>query len=98
MTRLLSDAEVAEALRALPDWTLAEGDAPAITATYELVDFVAALDFVSRVGAEAEQMNHHPDIDIRYTKVVCTLSTHDAGGITQNDLTLAGTIEGLAAG
>ena len=44
----------------------------------------------------AEDVNHHPDIDIRYTKIICTLSTHDAGGITQNDLSLAATIESLA--
>jgi len=42
-------------------------------------------------------MNHHPDIDIRYTKVTCALSTHDAGGITEKDLELAGEIEKLAA-
>jgi 4a-hydroxytetrahydrobiopterin dehydratase len=96
MTRLLSDAEVAEALRALPDWTLAEGDAPAITATYELVDFVAALDFVSRVGAEAEQMNHHPDIDIRWNKVTLVNSTHSEGGLTQLDIQLAHRITEIA--
>jgi 4a-hydroxytetrahydrobiopterin dehydratase len=43
-------------------------------------------------------MDHHPDIDIRYTKVTCTLSTHDAGGITESDLSLAGTIETLVTG
>jgi 4a-hydroxytetrahydrobiopterin dehydratase len=43
-------------------------------------------------------VNHHPDIDIRYTKIICSLSTHDAGGITQNDLSLASTIETLAEG
>ena len=45
------------------------------------------------IGFFAEQANHHPDLDIRYTKVTMTLSTHDAGGITQNDLDLAQRIE-----
>jgi len=42
-------------------------------------------------------MNHHPDIDIRYTKITCALSTHDAGGITERDLELAREIEQVAA-
>jgi 4a-hydroxytetrahydrobiopterin dehydratase len=42
-------------------------------------------------------MNHHPDLDIRYTKVSCTLSTHSAGGITQKDLDLAGQIERIGS-
>jgi 4a-hydroxytetrahydrobiopterin dehydratase len=96
MSRLLSETEVAEALRALPDWELAEGDASAITATYELVDFVAALDFVTRLGAEAEQMNHHPDIDIRWNKVTLVNSTHSEGGLTQLDIELAHRISGIA--
>jgi 4a-hydroxytetrahydrobiopterin dehydratase len=94
--RLLSEAEVAEALRALPDWKLAEGGVPAITATYELIDFVAAIDFVSRAGAEAEQMNHHPDIDIRWNTVTMVNSTHSEGGLTQLDIELAHRISGIA--
>jgi 4a-hydroxytetrahydrobiopterin dehydratase len=97
MSRLLTDAEVTEALRALPDWKLVEGgEPPAITATYELVDFVAALDFVTRAGAEAEQMNHHPDIDIRWNKVTLVNSTHSEGGLTQLDIELAHRISGIA--
>ena len=96
MSRLLTDAEVAEALRALPDWKRVEGDVSAITATYELVDFVAALDFVNRAGAEAEQMNHHPDIDIRWNQVTLVLSTHSEGGLTQLDIELAHRISGLS--
>ena len=49
--------------------------------------------FVRRIGAVADEMNHHPDIDIRYTKVTVVLSTHSAGGITQLDLNLATSIE-----
>ena len=49
--------------------------------------------FVNRVADAAESANHHPDIDIRYAKVTLTLSTHDAGGITQNDVDLAKAID-----
>ena len=51
------------------------------------------MEFVNRVAELAEKANHHPDIDIRYSKVTLTLSTHDAGGITQNDIDLAKAID-----
>ena len=44
------------------------------------------MDFVNQVGQAAESVNHHPDIDIRYDKVTLTLTTHDSGGLTQNDI------------
>jgi 4a-hydroxytetrahydrobiopterin dehydratase len=52
-----------------------------------------SIDFVNRVATLAESANHHPDIDIRYSKVTLTLSTHDAGGITSNDVNLARAID-----
>jgi len=51
------------------------------------------IDFVTAVARAAETADHHPDIDIRYTKIICTLSTHSAGGITQKDLDMARQIE-----
>jgi 4a-hydroxytetrahydrobiopterin dehydratase len=89
MSQLLTDSEVSQQLESLPNWRRAEGEEPAITAEYELTDFVAALDFVNRVGHEAELMNHHPDIDIRWNKVTLALSTHSEGGLTHNDIELA---------
>ena len=89
MSQLLTDSEVSQQLEGLPNWRRAEGEEPAITAEYELTDFVAALDFVNRVGHEAELMNHHPDIDIRWNKVTLVLSTHSEGGLTPNDIELA---------
>jgi 4a-hydroxytetrahydrobiopterin dehydratase len=93
MPQRLSDLEIQRALGSLPGWAR-RGDV--LTKSYTFPTFALGIEFVGRVARAADEMNHHPDIDIRYTKVVCTLSTHDAGGITQNDLTLAGTIEGLA--
>ena len=89
MSQLLTESEVSEQLAGLPNWRRADSDEPAITATYELTDFVAALDFVNRVGHEAELMNHHPDIDIRWNKVTLVLSTHSQGGLTHLDIELA---------
>ena len=48
-----------------------------------------SIAFVHRIAKRAQKMNHHPDIDIRYDKVTLTLTTHDAGGLTENDFTLA---------
>jgi 4a-hydroxytetrahydrobiopterin dehydratase len=88
MSELLSAAEVAARLKRLPDWSSAETGA-ALTRTFKFDDFKAALSFVNRVGDEAEQLDHHPDIDIRWNKVALTLSTHSAGGLTERDFTLA---------
>ena len=90
MRELLSDIVIHRGLASLPGWSR-KGDA--ITKSYQFKTFPAASSFVTRVAEAAETADHHPDIDIRYTKVTCTLSTHDADGITQNDLDLAAEIE-----
>ncbi len=94
MSTLLSGDEISARLEDLPHWKQTD-DEPAITATYELTDFAAALAFVNQVGAHAELINHHPDIDIRWNKVTLTLSTHSAGGLTDADFTLAHRISEL---
>jgi 4a-hydroxytetrahydrobiopterin dehydratase len=82
----LSDAAVAERLARLPGW---ERQGDEIRRTFAFADFVEALAFVNRVAELAEAMNHHPDIDIRYSKVTLALTTHDAGGLTALDFDLA---------
>lgn len=91
----LSDIAIQRALGRLPGWSR-RGDA--LVKTYQFPAFLDGIAFVGRVAQAAEAADHHPDLDIRYTRVVCTLSTHSAGGITQLDLDLAGTIDGLATG
>lgn len=80
-------------LHDLPHWEL-EGDA--ITRTFAFPSFMAGIAFVNRVAEAAERMNHHPDLDIRYNRVIATLSTHDAGGVTEMDVRLAREMDGLA--
>lgn len=58
-------------------------------------DFAGALAYVIRVGALAEEANHHPDVDIRWGTVVLRLSTHSAGGLTERDLSLAAQVDAL---
>jgi 4a-hydroxytetrahydrobiopterin dehydratase len=73
-------------LRTVPGWAYENGQ---ITRTFQLPSFPAALLFVNTVGHFAEQVGHHPDIDIRYNKVKLSISTHDVGGITDKDFALA---------
>ena len=90
MRQKLSDLEIQRALGGLPGWSR-RGDV--LTKTYTFEKFADGIAFVDRAAKMADEMDHHPDIDIRYTKVTMTLSTHDAGGITQSDLALAEKIE-----
>lgn len=90
---VLSDDEISTGLESLPGWSRA-GDA--IEKTFELPSFPDAIAFVTRVGFLAEAANHHPDLDVRWRKVKVALSTHDAGGVTAKDLSLAGEIESVA--
>jgi 4a-hydroxytetrahydrobiopterin dehydratase len=82
-------------LKGLAGWRAASRG-QAIARTYQLPGFRAALAFVAFVGELAEAKNHHPDIDIRYSRVTLTLSTHDAGGVTARDFELARLIDGAA--
>ena len=93
MSQLLPDLDVQRSLGKLPGWAR-RGNA--LTKSYKFSTFRAGIDFVTRAAAVADRMDHHPDIDIRYTKITCTLSTHDAGGITQKDLNLAAELDQLA--
>lgn len=90
--QVLSDIEIQRQLGALRGWSR-KGDT--ITKTYTFAGFPAAVAFVQRLVAPAEGMNHHPDVDLRYNRVIVALSTHDAGGITANDFALAAAIEQL---
>ncbi len=85
--RLLTDDEITTQLRGLPRWQrLTDNGESAIATTYEVADFRASLGLVQRVGDVAEELDHHPDIDIRWNTVTLVLSTHSAGGLTQLDI------------
>lgn len=86
MSRLLDPEEITRQLEGLPDWSR---DGDQIVADFGFEDFGAAMVFVNRVAEQAEQANHHPDIDIRWNKVHLVLTSHDAGGLTQQDVELA---------
>ena len=90
----LSDIEIQRGLGALPGWSR---KSDTLVKAYHFAAFPDGIAFLARVAVVAESMSHHPDIDIRYTKVHFVLSTHDAGGITTKDFALAKAIEELAS-
>jgi 4a-hydroxytetrahydrobiopterin dehydratase len=83
---LLTETQIREHLARVPGW---ERRGSEIRRTWAFADFAGSMAFVSRVAALAEAADHHPDIDIRYSKVTLVLSTHDAGGLTARDFALA---------
>ena len=89
MTRLLTDEEIDRQLRDLPAWQL---DGDELRALLEAPDFPTAIRLVDEVALEAEGMDHHPDIDIRWRTVTFALVTHSEGGITDKDVAMAGDI------
>lgn len=88
--RRLSEDEIAGRLASVPGWQR-EGDW--LRRVYEFETFPAAIAFVNRVAEAAEALDHHPDITVEYTKVTLRVTTHDAGGLTASDFTLATRID-----
>jgi 4a-hydroxytetrahydrobiopterin dehydratase len=90
----LTDAERDAALAELADWTLRE-DGLAISRDFKFVDFSQAFAFMARVALYAEKADHHPEWSNVYNRVHVTLTTHDAGGLSQRDLKMAKAIEAM---
>lgn len=89
----LTDTDIGAGLASLPGW---ERRGDAIAKAFTFGKFADGIRFVDRVAVEADKADHHPDIDIRYTTVTMTLSTHSAGGLTRKDLELAAIIDRLS--
>ena len=90
---LSSEAEIKTALAELPGW---KSQGKTISKTYDLKGFKAAMAFAGTVGEIAERGDHHPDILIQFHKVTLTLTSHDAGGVSDRDLRAARQIEAAA--
>jgi 4a-hydroxytetrahydrobiopterin dehydratase len=88
----LTDAQIAAALDDLPMWTYADNR---LRRTVSASTFRAAIGLVNAVADLAEELDHHPDIDVRYRDVTFTCWTHTTGGVTSSDIELARGIEGL---
>ncbi|MGE5527270.1 MAG: 4a-hydroxytetrahydrobiopterin dehydratase [Methanosarcina sp.] len=90
---VLSDSEIKQRLEGLAGWTRA-GDA--IEKSFERGDFVGSVRFVNQLVEPAEEMNHHPDLEISWATVTVRLSSHSEGGLTAADFELAAKIDALA--
>jgi 4a-hydroxytetrahydrobiopterin dehydratase len=95
-TKTLTGQQVADA--GLDGWAyLIAYGAGGLQTRIHTKDFNAGLQLVNSIGAAAEEMDHHPDLDLRYTRVDVRLTSHDVGGVTERDLELARRITGFAA-
>jgi 4a-hydroxytetrahydrobiopterin dehydratase len=90
---LLTAEEIDRKLRDLNEWRLTPDG---IQKRFEMESFLSVMNLVNRVADLAEEANHHPEILINYNKVTFTLTTHDAGGVTEKDFDLAQRIEAIA--
>lgn len=88
----LSEVEIDEKLAGLNGW---ERSGDAIVKQFDNGDFKGSVEFVNRLTPEAEEMNHHPDVEISWKTVTVTITTHSEGGLTDNDFELARRIESL---
>jgi 4a-hydroxytetrahydrobiopterin dehydratase len=84
--QVLNAADLEKLSRELPDWSVRDGK---LAREWTFPDFNEAMLFVNRVATVAERANHHPDIDVRYNRVLLGLVSHDAGGITARDAGMA---------
>jgi 4a-hydroxytetrahydrobiopterin dehydratase len=90
---LLGDNEIAAKLAALAGW---ERRGDAIAKAFDRGDFVGSVRFVDSLVAPAEEMGHHPDLEISWSTVTVTISTHSEGGLTAADFELATKIDALS--
>jgi 4a-hydroxytetrahydrobiopterin dehydratase len=95
MPELLKPEAVQTLLMEVPQWKL---EADTISRTVKFPSFLEAVDAVNSIAREAESMNHHPEIDIRWRTVRLALSTHSAGGLTSLDFSLAKKLDQLLPG
>lgn len=92
MSELVEEEEIEALMKKIPEW---DHEKKSIVKVFEFDEFMDSIDFVNGVAEIAEESGHHPDIDIRYTNVTLTLTTHEVGGLTDSDFDLARKIDTL---
>ena len=85
----LTNSQIDDFLKSQPEWKLEDGK---LVRDWTFKDFVHAMSFVNQIAGLAESAGHHPDIDIRYNRVRLALISHDAGGLTDRDASMASQI------
>jgi 4a-hydroxytetrahydrobiopterin dehydratase len=89
----LSDAEIESGLKSLSGWSIKDRK---LHKEYKFADFIHAFGFMATAAIAIEKMNHHPEWSNVYNRVTVDLTTHDAGGVSQNDFDLARLLDGIA--
>ena len=92
MAQALDRDTIQQELETLDGWSLQDEK---LHKTYEFDDFVSAFGFLAKVALHAERANHHPEITNVYNRVTIDLTTHDVGGISDRDVQMARTVDGL---
>lgn len=92
----LGKARIAELLPQVPDWELAE-DGHALTRTFKFKDYYRTMSFVNALAYMANREDHHPDLAVHYDRCVVRYSTHDVGGLSENDFICAARADAMAA-
>jgi 4a-hydroxytetrahydrobiopterin dehydratase len=96
VAQVLEEHAVTEQLRALhPDWS---GSTEKLSRSIEFADFTTAVEFVNRLAPRCEELDHHPNLAVRWRWVDVELSTHSAGGVTEKDVELARIVDEVASG
>ncbi|HZC69184.1 MAG TPA: 4a-hydroxytetrahydrobiopterin dehydratase [Jatrophihabitans sp.] len=95
MPALLDQPQIEEKLKTRhPDWS---GGPEKLTRSIEFANFLTAAEFINRLAPRCEELDHHPDLALRWRWVDIELSTHSAGGVTDLDITLAGIVDEVAS-
>jgi 4a-hydroxytetrahydrobiopterin dehydratase len=96
MPALLDQTQIDEKLRARhPGWS---GTAQKLSRSIEFANYLTAVEFINRLAPRCEELDHHPDLALRWRWVDIELATHSAGGVTDADVTLAGIVDEVASG
>lgn len=96
MATPLNDQQIRDALEELSDWTHDQADRDVIKKDFKFKNFSDAWAFMSRIALLAEKMDHHPEWSNVYNRVSITLTTHDAGGVSDRDIKLAKEIDKIS--
>jgi 4a-hydroxytetrahydrobiopterin dehydratase len=86
----LDPQEIEQRLKPLSGWSY---QANAISKMFRFKEFMEGIQFINTVAGAAEAMDHHPDINVNYTRITFTCTSHDSGGVTERDFKLANAIE-----
>ncbi|MCH8067770.1 MAG: 4a-hydroxytetrahydrobiopterin dehydratase [Candidatus Marinimicrobia bacterium] len=88
----LSEGKIKTALKELPSWEFTKN---LIQKEFTFDTYMAGIDFVNRIAAKAEEQNHHPDLEVGWCRVKVVFTSHDSGGVTEQDIRMAKVVENL---